>query len=152
MLEKAGALDTTTNRLDLQTFLRCLKEEHFQKVVSEFGVQPHRARHAFKLMDKGGSGEITIDEFVEGMVHFKMSTLQSGEELDLKTLKEMLERRNAKLNKYELDEESSLTVSNTFHGKVKARRHSAPAPLDAVAADSGVCIGDYLQNARTRTK
>jgi hypothetical protein len=93
LLRKTDLLDTESGRLSLCGFMTCLKEECFQKTMSEFGVQPHRAGLAFKLMDKQGTGEISIDEFVEGMVNFKMHSNESGSELDMKTLNDMIVER-----------------------------------------------------------
>lgn len=67
LLAKTTLLDVGSGRLSRRSFMACLKEEYFQKMMSEFGVQPHRAGLAFKLMDTQGAGEISIDEFVEGM-------------------------------------------------------------------------------------
>merc|ERR1712232_443955 len=52
----------------LEEFHMALRSQRFRDAFSRLGVQPHQAELVFRSLDKDQSGELSISEFIEGIL------------------------------------------------------------------------------------
>lgn len=79
--------------LNLKQYVACLQKVPFQRLLADLGIQPHLGVLIYKLVDRHGNQQCTINEFIDGIMELTHEFHDAGRDLDLKELTLMLEAR-----------------------------------------------------------
>lgn len=89
-------LDPREDFLTGQQFTCLFQKTSMERIFSDFDVQPHLAPYVFRLLDSSGTGRCSMADFVDGFMIHIYGLSDSGRELSLQMLEDMLQERAKK--------------------------------------------------------